>query len=139
MVEIKNLTRQKVKQNLIIKKVEEILLKERADNWDISICLVGCAKIKELNRRFRRKNSSTDVLSFTGLEIQGSKKRVGEVFICLKEVANNARKSGLSIQKTLDWAVVHAILHLLGYDHEKSSDTAAKMSRKEQEYAKISN
>lgn len=126
MVEIKNLTRQKVKHGLIAKKAQEVLLGEKADNWDISICLVSCAKIKNLNKKFRGKNEPTDVLSFSGLGIKGVKEKIGEIFICPQMIAKNE----------IDWAIVHSVLHLLGYDHEKTAKEAEKMRQKEQIYLK---
>lgn len=126
MVEIKNLTRQKVKKDLIAKKAQEVLLGEKADNWDISICLVSCAKIKNLNKKFRGKNEPTDVLSFNGLEIKGIKEKIGEIFICPQMVVKNE----------MNLAIIHSVLHLLGYDHEKTAKEAEKMRQKEQIYSK---
>ena len=134
MIEIKNFSGQKVRDDLIVKIIEKVLKEEKAGKWNISICLVGCAKIKELNKSFRGKNTPTDVLSFSGLEVKGSKEKVGEIFVCLKEIQNNAKKDSLSFQKALDWAMVHSVLHLLGYTHEKSEKQAEKMIKKEQVY-----
>ena len=134
MIEIANLTKQKVKQDLIVKIAQKVLLGEKAKKWNISICFVGCAKIKELNKNFKGKDAQTDVLSFAGLEIDGCKEKVGEIFVCLKEVQANAKKDGQSLREALDWAVVHSILHLLGYDHEKSEKDAGIMRKKEQAY-----
>ncbi len=134
MIEIKNLTQQKVRDDLIIKIIEKVLKEEKAGKWDISICLVGCAKIKELNKSFKGKDTPTDVLSFAGLEFKGGEEKIGEIFVCLKEVKNNAKKDSLSFQKALDWAMVHSVLHLLGYTHEKSEKQAKRMRKKEQAY-----
>ena len=134
MIEIINLTKQKVREDLIVKIVEKVLKGEKAKKWDISICLVGCAKIKELNKNFRGIDALTDVLSFAGLEIKGSKQKSGEIFVCLKEVENNAQKEKQSFQKMLNWAIVHSVLHLLGFDHETTEKQASKMRQKEQKY-----
>jgi len=136
MIEIINLTKQKVRQDLIIKIVQKVLAGEKAKKWDISICLVGCAKIKELNKNFKGKDLSTDVLSFSGLEVKGGKEKVGEIFICLKEIQANAKKENQCFQKTLDWAVIHSVLHLLGYNHERTGQAAKKMRQKEEKYLK---
>jgi probable rRNA maturation factor len=136
MIEIINLTRQKVSNDLVVEIAEKVLKGERAGKWDISIVFVGCAKIKELNKKFKGKDAQTDVLSFSGLEVKGGKEKVGEIFVCLKEVQANARKDNQSFQKTLDWAVAHSVLHLLGYDHEKTEQGARKMRQKEEKYLK---
>ena len=134
MIEIINLTRQKVRQDLVVNIAQKVLFREKATKWDISIVFVGCAKIKKLNKKFRGKDFSTDVLSFSGLENKGGKEKIGEIFICLKEVQANARISGQSLRKALNWAIVHSVLHLLGYDHEKTELGAKKMRQKELAY-----
>lgn len=134
MIEVINLTKQKASKNFIAKVAEKVLAGEKAKKWNISICLVGCAKIKELNKNFRGKDISTDVLSFAGLEVTGSKEKVGEIFLCLKEVQANAQKEKQSFKKALDWAIIHSVLHLLGYDHERSEKDANIMRKKEQAY-----
>jgi len=134
MIEVTNLTKQKVRNDLVVKIAEKVLKEEKEKGWDISIVFVGCAKIKELNRKFRGKNFSTDVLSFSGLEIEGSKKRIGEIFICQKEAQTNARKEKKNVEEVLNWIIAHSVLHLLGYDHEKPGREAEKMRQKEEKY-----
>ncbi|MEK7203218.1 MAG: rRNA maturation RNase YbeY, partial [Patescibacteria group bacterium] len=68
MIEVTNLTKQKVDSGLVVKTAEKVLRGENSLSWDISIVFVGCAKIKELNKKFRKINKPTDVLSFSGLE-----------------------------------------------------------------------
>ncbi|MDD5738571.1 MAG: rRNA maturation RNase YbeY [Candidatus Pacebacteria bacterium] len=130
------MTKQKVRNDLVVDIVQKVLAGEKANNWDISIVFIGCAKIKELNKKFRKKDSSTDVLSFSGLEIKGGQERIGEIFICLEKIQENAQKDGQSFQKALNWAISHSVLHLLGYDHEKSEKDAKKMRQKEEKYLK---
>jgi ssRNA-specific RNase YbeY (16S rRNA maturation enzyme) len=58
------------------------------------------------------------------LEIQGAKEKIGEIFVCPKMVAKNG----------MNWAIIHSVLHLLGYDHESSAKGAEKMRQKEEKY-----
>lgn len=116
MIEISNLTRQKIDNNLVIEITKKVLKGERAGKWDISIVFVGCAKIKELNKKFRKINRPTDVLSFAGLETHGSKEKIGEIFVCPKMIAKN----------NMSWAIIHSILHLLGYTHAQMRKKQAK-------------
>lgn len=134
MIEITNLTKQKVSKGLIVKKIEQVLRGEKAKDWDISICLATCAKIRELNKKFRGKNKSTDVLSFVGLEVKGDKTKVGQIMVCPVKVKANAKKFGRSFQEELRHALIHSVLHLLGYEHEKSQQDAEKMRSKEKIY-----
>jgi len=80
--------------------------------FNLSIALVGQSTIKELNKRYRGKNQSTDVLSF---QYDGS----GEVVICPEAVEKNARQFKLIYQKELARVLVHGILHVLGYNHQQ--------------------
>ncbi len=109
MIEITNLTKQEVNNVLVIKTAEKVLEGEKAGRWDISIVFVECAKIKELNKKFRKINRPTDVLSFAGLETKGAKEKIGEIFVCPKMVEKNK----------MNWAIAHSVLHLLGYTHKQ--------------------
>ena len=62
---------------------------------------------------------------------------LGEMIICLREVRKNAKKIELAFEKELAKVVIHGILHLLGYDHEKSEQEEVKMQEKENYYLKI--
>ncbi len=134
MIEITNLTKQKIGKSLIAEKVEQVLQGEKAKNWDISICLATCAKIRELNKKFRNRDQATDVLSFIGLEVKGSKAKVGQIVVCPRKVKENAKKFNRSFQEELELVLIHSTLHLLGYEHEKSRNEAEKMKKKEQAY-----
>lgn len=127
MIEISNYSRQKISKDFVIEIAEKVLKGEKAEKWDISIVFIGCAKIKELNKKFRKVNKPTDVLSFSGLEIKGDKNKVGQIVVCPKMIEKN----------NMPWAIIHSILHLLGYDHEKSKKTAEKMRLKEAKYLSL--
>jgi probable rRNA maturation factor len=97
----------------------------------IFIRVVGVARSRSLNSRYRRKHRATNVLSFAGAgRLPDGKLLLGELVICAPVVAAEAR----SQKKPLDahWAhmTVHGVLHLLGFDHEVAAD-AAKMESKE--------
>ena len=83
--------------------------------------------MKELNKKYRRKNRETDVLSFPG-------EKEGEVIICPSVVKKNAKNFGSSFKSELVRILIHGILHLLGYDHEKSKKEAIKMEKKQAYY-----
>ena len=90
---------------------------------EVSLVFVGDARMKELNKKYRGKNSTTDVLSFEGLN---------EIFICLPVAKRQARllKTGLKVELTR--LLTHGIVHLKGYDHEKSAREAERMFRVEE-------
>ena len=97
----------------------------------LSVRIVGQGRSRSLNAHFRHKDKATNVLSFSGAgSIPDGRYFLGELVICAPVVAREA----LTQEKTLEshWAhmVVHGVLHLLGFDHERKSG-AAKMTAKE--------
>jgi len=133
MIEINNLTAGRINERFL-KKVAGIVLKgEKKQNFELSIALVGQKKIKELNRKYRKKNRETDVLSF-GQNPEAKEPVLGEVVICPEIVGKNAKKFGSKPEKELAFVLIHGILHLLGYEHEESEKEAEKMRKKEKLY-----
>jgi len=127
MIEINNLTTTPIEEEILKKVAEKILEGENKRNADLSIALVGPGRIRKLNKKYRGKNRVTDVLSFPD-------NGLGEIVICLREVKKNAKKFGSSFKKELSTCLIHGILHLLGYDHEKSVEEVKKMRDREEYY-----
>jgi len=144
MIEVNNLTRSPVNEALLKKVATAVLRKEKEEGKELSIAIVGPKRMRELNKKYRKKDKVARVLSFPngkestlsgvkgyGLgEIEGC---LGEVVICPQEVKKDARKYGMIFEKALAWMLVHGILHLLGYDHAKERD-AKHMEQKEHLY-----
>lgn len=126
MIEINNLTTNPVDEEFLKKIIEKVLEGESA-SWrkkeaNLSIVLVGQGRIRELNKRYRGENRVTDVLAFPNQELG-----LGEIVICLREVKKNAKRFSSTFEKELARVLIHGILHLLGYDHEKSEKTAKEV------------
>jgi len=145
MVEVNNLTASIIDKKLLERVAMEVLEGEKEKN--LSIALVGEERIKKLNRKYRKKNKPTDILSFGDLSISryvrhnGAKDRqidfsggLGEVIICPKVVKKNAERYGTSFREEIIRVLVHGILHLLGYEHEKGREKAEKMAEREEYY-----
>ncbi len=94
-----------------------------ANLCELSVLFTGDAQVKKLNRQYRGKDQTTDVLSFSLLEGKklktgGAEKRVlGDVVISLPQAKRQARKAGKTMESEVAMLLVHGILHLLGYDH----------------------
>src|SRR5271169_1049774 len=73
--------------------------------------------MQDLNRRYRRKNKPTDVLSFPS----GVPGVAGDVAISLEIAAANAAEIGHSLATEVKVLILHGLLHLAGYDHEKDN------------------
>lgn len=141
MIECNNLTDIYVDEEYL-KKILEKVLKEEKKQGELSIALIGRARIKELNKNYRKKNRVTDVLSFREKEVlapdfpslETKFLGLGEVVICLPEVIKNAKKFEITFEKELARILIHGVLHLLGYDHEKGEKRAENMQKKEKYY-----
>lgn len=94
---------------------------------EISIVLVGNAKIKELNKKYRKKNQVTDVLAFD----------YGEIFICLPQAKKQARQLGHSLKKELAVLLIHGMLHLAGYNDETKKDYNKIVKKQEEIWQKV--
>lgn len=99
-----------------LKKLEKIIAKKFKLKQAISLALVSEQEIKDLNRVYRHKNKVTDVLSFN----IDSAAILGEVVICLAVAKKQAENNKKSLSSELKLLTTHGILHLLGFDHEKS-------------------
>lgn len=119
MIEINNLSKKKLETGFLKIIGQNILKEERESGLEVSVALIGQSEIKDINRKYRNKNKPTDVLSFLYGEI-------GEITICLDMVKGG--KEGLSR------VFIHGLLHLLGYDHEKTQKEAKIMRQKENYY-----
>ena len=91
---------------------------------NITLRIVGAREGRRLNFLYRKKNKATNVLSFP------YGKGSGDVVLCHPVIAREARAQGKSIAAHYAHLVVHGILHLRGYDHEKKRD-AERMERRE--------
>jgi len=90
----------------------------------VTVRIVGEAEGRRLNRSFRKKNYATNVLSFPYGEGRG------DLVLCHPVVAREARAQGKAIGAHYAHLVLHGLLHLRGYDHEKKRE-AARMERAE--------
>jgi probable rRNA maturation factor len=111
----------------------------RAHTAEVSITLVGATAMRTLNRTRRRIDKPTDVLSFplhmkpiTGY----TSVLLGDLFICPDIVRAHAKESHLTMRQNMEWTVVHGLLHLAGYDHEKSAAAGKLMRVTEQKILK---
>ena len=84
----------------------------RLDDFrEISIAIVDDATMRNLNRKFRRRNKTTDVLTFPGEDSC-------EIVISIDQARKQAAQERHSIATELRYLLLHGILHGLGYDHE---------------------
>jgi len=159
MLEIHNFTQNEIDEEFL-KRVAKSALKTAGikDRAEISLAIVGDGRMRKLNKMYRGKNRVTDVLSFdnrsvipylnkafprlkraTGekfIEPPSGIKRLGEIIICYPQAKKQAKRLKHSLEKELTVLLIHGILHLLGYDHEKSESEASKMEEMEKKILK---
>src|SRR5437588_1324547 len=85
---------------------------------EVSILIAGNRRIQELNRRFRKKNKPTDVLSFP-------RSPGGDIAISAAIAAKNAARYGHAPAEEIKVLILHGMLHLAGYDHETDNGKMA--------------
>ena len=108
------------------RKVAALLRSERRPRAGLNIILAGSARLRALNRRFRKKDCATDVLSFPF----GEPGFLGEIYISLDKVHSQARAAGHAFSAELWRLVVHGFFHLLGHTHRRGADRL-RMEKKE--------
>jgi len=119
----------KTYKKLEIPKELKYLLKKRASytlkffgfkNSMLDIYITNDEEIRHLNSTYRQKNKSTDVLSFNINENIGDVYYLGEIVISYDTALKQAIEYGVSLEQELTRLLVHGIVHLMGYDHERS-------------------
>jgi len=135
-----------VNRRRLLRQAEQLLRHCDAGDRTVSLHLVADAEIQELNRRYRHKDQPTNVLSFpfadgidpalAGLPIE----ELGDIVISLDTAGREAKEFSQSFGHRLIWLVTHGLLHLLGYDHERSEEEEQRMqAREEQLLARLTN
>ena len=98
---------------------------------EISVLLVGPRRSRSLNARYRGRDRSTNVLSFPAPPVAArSAGALGDLVICPAVLRLEAREQHKDVRAHWAHMVVHGMLHLLGYDHEREPD-ARRMERRE--------
>ncbi|MFL2641575.1 MAG: rRNA maturation RNase YbeY [Thermodesulfobacteriota bacterium] len=130
--------------NIKIKSINKTLLKKtliktmeylNIENRHIDITFINDSQMKMLNRKYAKKNISTDVLSFS---VEGyDKELLGNIFISLNYAKKNTFNNSNSLVKEVKILCIHGILHLLGYDHSNKKSEKVMFDLQEKLYEKF--
>jgi len=134
----------KIPNNYIERKIKKLNLKNKNYKKNIIFCtllLSNTKVIKKLNSKFRKKNKSTDVLSFPfynkknlKLKIKNEKEiYLGDIIINLNKIRSKKNMKNFKLEFDKLW--IHGLVHLFGYDHKKEKDYR-KMIQVEKNYLK---
>jgi len=110
--------------------------------YEVGLLFTDSETVQRLNRDYRGVDEATDVLAFSMLPPEGGDSsfvvppdgitHLGEVIVCYPRAVEQAQEQGHSVDRELALLIIHGILHLLGYDHEKAEEEA-KMRAREKE------
>jgi probable rRNA maturation factor len=133
-IEIFNTTKQKYLPQKSLAKTVKFILVSEGKNFDINVVLTDSNKIRTLNRKFRGKDKSTDVLSFLPDECDEPPpfEPVGEIYISLPDAQDQAKRSKHSLRQELLFLAAHGALHLCGYTHETDKKLKNMMNKTQQ-------
>ena len=107
-----------------------------ASDWEVAVLACNDGSIAALNADFRGKPAPTNVLSWPsqerGAEVEGARPapptgpdpELGDIAIAYETCAREAAEQGKPMEAHVTHLIVHAVLHLLGYDHERDGDAA---------------
>jgi probable rRNA maturation factor len=134
----------KIPDNYIERKIKKLNFKNKNYKKNIIFCtllLSNTKAIKKLNSKFRKKNKSTDVLSFPFYNKKNLKKKIknekeiylGDIIINLNKIRSKKNMKNFKLEFDKLW--IHGLVHLFGYDHKKEKDYR-KMIQVEKNYLK---
>lgn len=143
MILLNNRQRRQRFQSRQLKKVAARILDALGcpEGTELSVSIVGDRTMRIVNREYLAKDRPTNVISFSLQEgecVGGNPCALGDVIISADTAAREAEEGGMAFFERLSFLLMHGILHLCGYDHERSGEVEAqKMERKEQQLFKI--
>ncbi len=153
IVQQRSASRSRIDANIVDEVLQRACKKVKCpSDVQTSVIFIGDAKMRELNRKYRGKDKTTNVLAFGAVAPHpplsrgerkiapvfplpvrervavGRVRDLGDIFISLPEAKREAKKYGWTIKYEIARLALHGFLHLLGYDHEKEGE-ARKMER----------
>jgi metalloprotein, YbeY/UPF0054 family len=145
VVLIKNRQRKiKIDNKELATRAQKMLNVAGYEKFDLAIVVTTNKTIRAYNKKYRKKDTPTDILSFSYHSIQPGKAFttsdpeemiLGDIIISLEYAQNNAQLEKQTLLEHVTMLIAHGIAHLLGYDHETDADYA-KMTQKEQQLLK---
>lgn len=103
--------------------IDEFIAYFSVEKIDVEVSFCTAEQIKDLNYKFRKKDSETNVLSFPAESSIGIQSACcGEVIICYEVLNSEAKESSKNITNHFKHLLIHSLLHLLGYEHDKEND-----------------
>ena len=125
----------------IVEVLRKLLGELHVSHGDLCAVFVDNKEIRRLNKVYRKKDQATDVLAFPLGDIRGAHgndRHLGDIVISVPTALRQARRLGVSDKEEFSRLLIHGLLHLLGYRHERvAPEVAQRMRRKEQTLIKL--
>lgn len=121
------------------KALVTLLAENNLEHQNVSVVLTDDHEITILNHTYRNRNEPTNVLSFPFRDSADPSilalplAELGDIIISVDRAEQEAQEANQSLTTRLNWLLTHGVLHLLGYDHEKSKQDAEIMYRREEQ------
>ena len=112
----------KFRKDLLRKEIERILISLGLEGVELSVLLTDDGEIRDLNRTYRGRDKPTDVLSFPMGDRVGDRLLLGDVVVSLDTARRRAEETGSPLERVVLNLLIHGIIHLLGYDHERGGE-----------------
>jgi len=139
----KTIQHKDIKETLVKKIVQFVLEKENFNqkkSIKVVVNFIDDKLMSELNAKYKKRIGTTDILSFNFDEQEGAVYFLGELYLSVNMIEQNAIELHHSFEKELVVLLIHGTLHLLGYEHNNGKVKRDKMQAKEKEYlSSISN
>lgn len=134
-IEIINETNEEINIDDLNNVIEFTLKYEKVNNAILNVIIIDNERIHKINKEYRGIDRPTDVISFA-LEddktfIKTDFRVLGDIYISIDKVYEQASTYNHSIRRELSFLTVHGILHLLGYDHMKQEDEIIMFKKQE--------
>lgn len=134
MIYLRNRTRGSGVDAAGVRRVVRTLLTALGESRSsVSISFVRDAEMQQLNREYRGKDRTTDVLSFSLVEGEaappGGERMLGDVVISVDAARRQADDYDAPLSREIERLLIHGMLHLLGYDHQRSGERARMVAQ----------
>ncbi len=127
-----------IDEDWLFDRAEEIVGLLKLSGITLTLIMTDNEYIHTINKDFRKKDKSTDVISFAYREnafpaLPDTHENLGDVYISLEKAKEQSLEYKVSLREEVKRLMIHGILHLVGYDHEKGREEEEKMRSKEDE------
>ncbi len=124
--------KEKINTGKVRRDLNKLLKELHLENHEISVLIVDDEQIREINQTYLQRNRPTNVLSFAMTEGASGDihpEILGDIVISVETASRDAEASGLQLDEEMDFLLIHGLLHLIGYNHENTTEEEIQRMR----------